>query len=74
MKKKMKDISLNNGRTYMTAEEAMPEILERGLWDSVVNAMDPEIREKAHALAAPCSELAFLEMYLELADEDLIIG
>lgn len=69
-----KEISLNNGRAYMTAEEAMPEIMERGLWDVVVAFMDDETREKAHSLVAPCSELEFLEKYLELADEDLIIG
>lgn len=70
----MKELSLNNGRTYMTAEEAMPEILERGLWDVVVAFMDDGTREKAHSLVAPCSELEFLKKYLELADEDLIIG
>lgn len=69
-----KEISLNNGHTYMTAEEAMPEIMERGLWDVVVMFMDDETREKAHSLVAPCPELEFLEKYLELADEDLIIG
>ena len=69
-----KEISLNNGNTYLTAEEAMPKILERGLWDVVVAFMDDETREKAHSLVAPCSELEFLEKYLEIADEDLIIG
>lgn len=69
-----KEISINNGHTFITAEEAMPEILERGLWDVVVAFMDDDVREKAHSLVAPCSELAFLKKYLELADEDLIIG
>lgn len=30
-----KEISINNGHTFITAEEAMPEILERGFWDSM---------------------------------------
>lgn len=69
-----KEISLNNGVVFHTAEEAMPGILERGLWDVVVAFMDDDVREKAHSLVAPCSELEFLKKYLELADEDLIIG
>ena len=74
MNKEIKEISLNNGNTYLTAEEAIPEIMERGLWDVVVAFMDDEIREKAHSIIAPCSELEFLKKYLELADDDLVIG
>ena len=69
-----KEISLNNGVVFHTAEEAIPEIMERGLWDVVVAFMDDNVREKAHSLVAPCSELAFLKKYLEIADKDLIIG
>ena len=69
-----KQISLNNGNTYLDADEAMPIIEERDLWQVVVETMDPEVREKVHGLIAPCSNLAFLRRYLELATEDLIIG
>lgn len=67
-------ISLNNGRTFTDAREAMPAIEQRGLWETVVNLMDDETREKVCAELAPCSELEFLTRYLELAREDLVIG
>lgn len=67
-------ISLDNGRTYLTAEEAMPEIFERNLWDVIVNMMDDEIREDVHADLAPCTELEFLSEYLRRASEGLVIG
>ena len=67
-------ISLDNGHTYQNAHNAMPEIKECGLWDAVVNSMNDDIREKVHAELAPCTEEEFLQRYLELADEDLVIG
>lgn len=70
----MKQISLDNGRNYMTAAEAMPEITSRNLWDAIVNMMDDDIRETVHDDMAPCSEQEFLEAYLDRAQEDLIIG
>lgn len=70
----MKQISLDNGRSYMTAQEAMPEITERNLWDAVANLMDDSTREAIHAELAPCTEAEFLARYLELAPCDLIIG
>ncbi|MBC8537278.1 hypothetical protein [Feifania hominis] len=70
----MKQISIDNGRTYMTAEEAMPEILDRNLWDVLANIMDDDTRETVHAELSPCSELEFLTRYLELAPSDLVIG
>lgn len=68
------EISLDNGSTWMTADEAMPTIDDRALWDAVVEVMDAEIREAVHSELAPCTNLAFLRRYLELAPEDLIIG
>ena len=68
------EISLNNGTTWITADEAMPEIIKRGLWGTVVEFMDDETRERVHAELASCTNLAFLRRYLELAPEDLIIG
>lgn len=69
-----KEISLNNGTTWMTADEAMPTIDDRDLWDAVVEVMDTETREAVHSELAPCTNLAFLRRYLELAPEDLVIG
>lgn len=49
----MKRISLNNGHTYQTPEQAMPEIDNRNLWDVVVNAMDDDTREAVAYDLAP---------------------
>lgn len=70
----MKQVSINNGTTYMTAEEAMPEIMARGLWNALVNVMDDDTREEVAAELAPCTEKEFLERYLALAPADLVIG
>lgn len=70
----MKKISLDNGRTYITADEAMPEINKRRMWSVVVQMMDDDTRERVHRELAPCTGIAFLRRYLELTDEDLIIG
>ena len=70
----MAKISLDNGHTYMTAQEAMPAIAERGLWDAIANVMDDDIREAVHRNLAPCTEAEFLAAYLERATDDLIIG
>lgn len=70
----MPKISLDNGTTFMPAREAMSEIESRGLWEAVVEAMDDGLRERVHAEAAPCTEREFLERYLELSPEDLVIG
>lgn len=67
-------ISIDNGTTHLTAEEAMPEIIQHGLWEAVVEAMDDATREAVHAELAPCTELEFLRRYLELSPEDLVIG
>lgn len=70
----MKQISLDNGHSYMTAAEAMPEITECNLWDAFVDMMDDDTREAVHAELAPCTELDFLARYLELAPYDLVLG
>lgn len=67
-------ISLDNGRTYLTANEAINEIMERNLWDAVTIMMDDELREALHDRLAPCTEHQFLAEYLRLADCDLVIG
>ena len=70
----MRKMSLDNGVTWMTADEAMPAVEDRDLWDAVVGCMDDATRERVHAELAPCTEHVFLCRYLELATEDLIIG
>ena len=70
----MKHISIDNGRTYQTPEQAMPEIDNRTLWDVVVNAMDDDTREAVAYDLAPCSNAEFLSEYLRRAADDLIIG
>lgn len=67
-------ISLDNGRTWMTAAEAMDEINERNLWDAIVEMMDDEIREAVSYDLAPCTEEEFLAEYLRRADAGLVIG
>lgn len=67
-------ISLDNGNTWLTAEEAISEIQERGLWDAIVEMMDDDIRERIHNRLAPCSEAKFLEEYLKEAKTPLVIG
>lgn len=70
----MTKISLDNGHTYMTAQEAMPEITDNNLWDAILNMMDDDTAEAVHDELAPCTEQEFLARYLEIADHDLIIG
>jgi hypothetical protein len=82
----MKQISLNNGNSYMTAAEAIEELYNEnssycGGWDAIVWAMDDETREEAVAetdYPAECDERTerelFLTKYLELAENDLTIG
>ena len=69
-----KHISLDNGHTYLTANEAINEIMERNLWDAVVMMMDDDLREALHDRLSPCTEHQFLAEYLRLADYDLVIG
>lgn len=45
----------------MTAKE----IIDTGLFETAVNMMDDEIREELHRELAPCSEVEFLEAYME---------
>ena len=66
-------ISLDNGNTWLTAEEAMPEIQERGLWEAVVAMMDDEVRESVARDLAPCTKEDFLAEYLDRGGE-IVIG
>lgn len=45
-------------------------------WDSIVNLMDDDMRERVHGEMAPCAEQEFLSRYLEYCPEfeDVIRG
>lgn len=73
-KKRQNKKKEKKSRTFVDAHEAMDTIAEYKIWESVVAAMDDDVREQVHAELAPCSEEAFLARYLELAREDLVIG
>ena len=66
----MARISIDNGHSFVSIKKAMKEVR----WDTIVSYMDDDVREDVHAELAPCTEEAFLKRYLELSDEDLIIG
>lgn len=66
----MKQISIDNGLTYVTPEEAIDGMS----WDVIAHYMEHDAREATHNGLAPCTSLEFLIRYLELADHDLIIG
>lgn len=70
----MKHISLDNAHTYLSADDAMPEIIKRNLWGLVVSQMDDDIRESVHNDIAPCTEAEFLREYLIRADSNIVIG
>ena len=77
-------ISIDNGNTYYSADEAdaaikqlaenCGNISEEYAWEEIVNCMDDDIRESVHSALAPCTSAEFLAEYLRRADCDLIIG
>lgn len=72
----MARVSIDNGHTFCTAEEAMGKPHFVG-WRFFVEMMDDETREAVHREGieeGPDWEMRFLKRYLELAKEDLIIG
>lgn len=48
-------------KEIMTAED----IIEMGLYDQAVELMDKKIRARLHRRLAPCTELEFLDAYME---------
>ena len=66
----MKRISIDNGASFVTAAEAV----QGASWDAITALMDVDTMEKVNAELAPCTEEEFLSRYLEIAQEDLIIG
>ena len=66
----MKRISSDNGANYIDPAEALAHFP----LDDMADLMDDDTRERVHDELAPCTDLEFLERYLELAPWDLIIG
>lgn len=65
----MKEISINNGRTFCT----VPEAIEGMAWNVLVMAMDDSTREKVADMGLSTHE-EFLAEYLNQAPCDLIVG
>lgn len=65
----MKQISINNGATFVEPKEAIANMD----WDVIVNMMDDDTREEVAAEGYDTEE-EFLSRYLEIAPCDLIIG
>lgn len=68
--KRMKKLSIDNGNTYCTPDEAIALI---GI-DTIANYMDNDTMGAVHYDIAPCSDVDFLIEYLSRADDDIIIG
>lgn len=66
----MARVSIDNGNTYCTATEAL-EKYPLGIWCFY---MDPDTMETVHNEIAPCTDLEFLERYIQIAPSDLVIG
>lgn len=66
----MKTISINNGHSTCTVQEALAAVSI----DVIANVMDDDTREQVHAELAPCTDEEFLERYLEIAPYDIVIG
>lgn len=66
----MKRVSIDNGISFVTPTEALHCIDI----DTMSTYMIDTIREQVHAELVPCTDIEFLTRYLELANNDLIIG
>ena len=69
-------ISLDNGLTLkrfsdLTSEDKIYIVKH---WSAIVETMDNDIREKVASELDGCSEIEFLNCYLELACEHITIG
>lgn len=81
----MKQISLDNGNAFISVDEvgikrnAIKEafVIWKDIsvaWEEIAMFMDKDVAEIVHYELAPCTELQFLEEYLRIAKEDLIVG
>lgn len=66
----MKRVSINNGISFVTLTKALHYIDI----DTMATYMIDTIRDQVHAELAPCTDIEFLTRYLELANNDLVIG
>ena len=70
-------ISFDNGNSFYGLDD-MAEITEAintfHYWPVVESFMDSEVCETIHNELAPCTNEQFLQRYLELAIDDLVIG
>ena len=65
----MKNISINNGATYTTIEDALANCS----WNAIVQMMDDEIREQVANAIAPCTNEEFLAEKLRSEREETTI-
>ena len=65
----MKNISIDNGNTYSTPEDTIAAV---GM-DVIVHMMDDDTRRAVDAMGVD-NDVDFLVRYLQIADDDLIIG
>ena len=66
-------VSVNNGGTFYTADEIDEEMLLK-YWDELSEAMEETLCEQLHGNSGTETERGFLRKYLELANDDLVIG
>lgn len=65
-----KSISIDNGWTFVEPEVAISNMR----WEVIAHSMEDEAREQVHSELAPCTNIEFLNRYLEVAQYDLVIG
>lgn len=66
----MKKLSIDNGNTFVTPEEALKHLPMK----TIAFYMDDNVREFVHACFKGDSDADFIRAYLLLAVDDLIIG
>ena len=66
----MKQISINNGHSFCTIEEALAEFSI----DTIAHYMDDDTREAVARKFTGKSDAEFISEYLKSASEDIVIG
>lgn len=69
-------LSVGNGFSFISADEdaELQAAIDKVGWNTIVNFMDDDAREKAHRDVTPCTDLALLKYYLEIASHNIVIG
>jgi len=70
----MKNISVDNGLHRDNYPEFIRDCINKVGYDTIINAMNENIREIVHNKNVKYSQLSFIMAYLRLAKNDLIIG